>query len=70
MCIFRGMSDAYDPRQEFPAGPIITGALVLVVAAFLVVGFITKWFSEGKTLAAPAAAAAAPAAVPEKPAAH
>lgn len=61
------MSDAYDPRQELPAGPIIVGAVILFVAAVGVVGFITKWFSEAKPAAAAPAAQTAPANV-EKPA--
>lgn len=65
MCIFRRMSDAYDPRQEFPANQIIAGCVVLVALALVVVGYITKVF-DPTDMAGPTAAATAPAAVPEK----
>ena len=61
------MSDAYDPRQELPPGPVITGAVIMVALAVGVVGYITKWFSEAKPAkTASAAPASAPANV-EKP---
>lgn len=65
MCIFRPMSDAYDPRQEFPANQIITGCVVLVALALVVVAYITKVF-DPSDMGAPTAAATAPAEVPEK----
>ena len=34
------MSDAYDPRQEFPGQNIILGAIILVVLGFSTVAFI------------------------------
>lgn len=34
------MSDAYDPRQEFPPGRIIGGGIFLVVFAIATVGYI------------------------------
>ena len=66
MCIFRRMSDAYDPRQELPPGPMITGAVIMFCLAIGVVGYITKWFSEA-TGASASAPVSAPANTPEAP---
>lgn len=44
------MSDAYDPRQEFPGGNIILGGIILVVLGFATVGYII-WGNSGDAAA-------------------